>query len=51
LADYLKRAAKLLYGLTKKEALKLSMQYDNENGVVMPQSWTKKVLVTCGSEH
>jgi len=31
-----------------KEALKLSLQYDNENGVVRPQSWTKKLLVTCG---
>jgi len=49
LVDYFKQAAKLLYGLTKEEAVKCSSQYDNEDGVVMPQSWTKKVPVTCGS--
>jgi hypothetical protein len=39
LAEYLKQTAKLLYGLTKKSS-------KNENGVVMPQSWEKEVLVT-----
>lgn len=33
-----KQAAKLHYGLTKKEAVKLAIQYGKENGVVMPKS-------------
>ena len=41
LVEYLNQAAKLHQGLTKKEALKLSFQYDNENVVVMPQSCVK----------
>jgi hypothetical protein len=41
LAEHLKQAAKLHYGLTKKEALKLALLYDNENVLVMPQSWEK----------
>jgi hypothetical protein len=36
-----KQAAKLRYGLTKKEAVKLIVQYGKENGVVMPESWVK----------
>jgi len=38
---YFKQAAKLRYGLTEKEALKLAFQYGKENGVVRPDSWVK----------
>jgi hypothetical protein len=41
LVEYFKQAAKLPYGLTKKETLKHTFQYDKENGVVIPQSWIK----------
>jgi len=37
----LNQAAKLHSDLTGREALKLSFQYDNQNVVVMPQSWVK----------
>jgi hypothetical protein len=46
LVEYFKKAEKLHYGLTKKEALKLAFQFGNENGVVTPKSWVQKnVLV------
>jgi hypothetical protein len=34
--EYFKQAAKLHYGLTKKEAPKLAFPYGKENGVLMP---------------
>jgi hypothetical protein len=40
LVEHLKQAAKLYYGLTKK-AIKLSLLYENENFLVMPQSWVQ----------
>jgi hypothetical protein len=46
---YFKQAAKLHYGVTKKEALKLPFQNGKDNSVVMPESWVKNVLVICGS--
>ena len=49
MVDYFKQAATFLYDVTKKEALKLSLLYDNANGLVMPQSWTKNVLEIRGS--
>jgi len=39
-----KQAAKLHYGLTKKEAVKLAIQYGQENGVVMPKIWVKRQI-------
>jgi len=36
-----KQAAKLHYGLTKKEAVILAIQYGKENVVVMPKIWVK----------
>jgi hypothetical protein len=36
--EYFKQAAKLLYGLTQKEGLKLAFQYAEEN-IVTPESW------------
>jgi hypothetical protein len=41
LVEYFKHAAKLRYGPTKKEAVKLPFKYGKENYVVMPQSWVK----------
>jgi C-terminal domain of 1-Cys peroxiredoxin. len=38
---YYKQTAKLHYGLTQKEALKLAFQYGKENGVVTPENWVK----------
>lgn len=51
MAEYFKQAAKLRYGFTEKEALKLSLQYDNTNGVVMTQNWVKKVLRGLRKSH
>jgi hypothetical protein len=39
LVEYFKQAAKLRYGSTKKEALKLPFPYGKQNGVVMPDCW------------
>jgi hypothetical protein len=41
LVEYFKQAAKLQYDLTKKEAVKLAIQYEEQNDVVMPQNWVK----------
>jgi hypothetical protein len=38
LVEYFKQAVKLLYGLIKKEALKLALQYDNENATKSEKS-------------
>jgi hypothetical protein len=45
LVEYIKKFAKLHYGLAKNEALKLAFQYGKENGVVMSESWVKNECV------
>ena len=37
--EYFKQADKLHYGQKKKEALKLTLLFGKESGVIMPDSW------------
>jgi hypothetical protein len=41
LVEYSKQAAKLHYGHSKKDHVKLTFQHGKENGVVMPDTWVK----------
>jgi hypothetical protein len=47
LVEYFKKAEKLHYGLTKREALKLAFQFGNENGAVMQELGAEECADTC----
>ncbi|KAK4883920.1 hypothetical protein RN001_000191 [Aquatica leii] len=44
LADYLKRACDIYYGLTPKELRKFAYQYATANNLQVPGSWTKNKI-------
>lgn len=44
LADYLKRASDIYYGLTPKEVRKFAFQYASANNLHVPASWTDKKM-------
>lgn len=44
LADYLKRASDIYYGLTPKELRKFAFQYASANNLQIPASWTENKM-------